>query len=36
MAHGRDATDAAISTCFGPTGIARFEVIAEEAVQADL
>jgi transglutaminase-like putative cysteine protease len=30
MAHGRDATDTALSTCFGPTGLPRFEVIAEE------
>jgi len=32
MAHGRDATDAAISTCFGPTLVARFDVIAEEVI----
>jgi len=32
MAHGRDATDAAISTCFGPNIVARFDVIAEEVV----
>jgi transglutaminase-like putative cysteine protease len=29
MAHGRDATDTAISTAFGPTTISRFDVIAE-------
>ena len=31
MAHGRDATDTAISTAFGPTTINRFDVIAEPA-----
>jgi transglutaminase-like putative cysteine protease len=30
MAHGRDATDTAISTAFGPTTIERFDVIAEQ------
>jgi len=30
MAHGRDATEAAISTTFGLTGLERFDVIAEE------
>jgi transglutaminase-like putative cysteine protease len=30
MAHGRDATDTAISTSFGPTILERFEVICEE------
>ena len=30
MAHGRDATDTAISTCFGPNTLVRFDVIAEE------
>jgi len=29
MAHGRDATDTAISTAFGPTLLTRFDVIAE-------
>jgi transglutaminase-like putative cysteine protease len=31
MAHGRDATDTAISTAFGPTILTRFDVIAETA-----
>jgi hypothetical protein len=31
MAYGRDAADTAISTCFGVTGVRRFDVIAEEA-----
>lgn len=30
MAIGRDATDVALSTSFGPTGLARFEVVTEE------
>ncbi len=30
MAHGRDATDTALSTSFGPTLLSRFKVIAEE------
>ncbi len=30
MAHGRDATDTALSTCFGPTLLRRFEVITDE------
>jgi transglutaminase-like putative cysteine protease len=30
IARGRDATDVAISTTFGPTRLARFEVITEE------
>ena len=30
MAVGRDATDVALSTTFGPTRLARFEVICEE------
>jgi len=30
MAHGRDATDTAISTSFGPTRLDRFDVICEE------
>ena len=30
MAHGRDATDTAISTVFGPNLLTRFDVIAEE------
>jgi transglutaminase-like putative cysteine protease len=31
MAHGRDATDTAISTVFGPTTLTRWTVIAESA-----
>ncbi len=31
MAHGRDATDTAISTAFGPTTLTRWHVIAESA-----
>jgi transglutaminase-like putative cysteine protease len=31
MAVGRDATDVAISTAFGSTGLARFDVITDEA-----
>jgi transglutaminase-like putative cysteine protease len=34
MAHGRDATDTAISNTFGQTGLIRFEVIAEEVPAA--
>jgi transglutaminase-like putative cysteine protease len=34
MARGRDATDVAISTSFGPTGLMRFEVIAQEVFSA--
>jgi len=30
MAHGRDATDTALSTSFGPNTLVRFDVIAEE------
>jgi hypothetical protein len=30
MARGRDATDAAITTSFGPNFLAGFKVIAEE------
>jgi transglutaminase-like putative cysteine protease len=30
MAHGRDATDTAISTAFGPTQLLRFDVTAEQ------
>jgi transglutaminase-like putative cysteine protease len=30
MAAGRDATDVALSTNFGPTTLARFEVVTEE------
>ncbi|HSV13383.1 MAG TPA: transglutaminase family protein [Tepidisphaeraceae bacterium] len=30
MATGRDATDVALTTCFGPTTLNRFEVVTEE------
>ena len=30
MARGRDATDVAISTSFGPTRLARFEIVTIE------
>jgi len=30
MAHGRDATDAAISTSFGPATLVGFTVVTEE------
>ncbi|MGO8656821.1 transglutaminase family protein, partial [Rhizobium ruizarguesonis] len=30
MATGRDATDVAMSTAFGPATLSRFEVITEE------
>ncbi|TCL63203.1 transglutaminase superfamily protein [Rhizobium sp. BK251] len=33
MATGRDATDVALSTAFGPTTLARFEVITKETQQ---
>lgn len=33
VAHGRDAVDAAISTSFRQTGLARFDVIAEEVAE---
>jgi transglutaminase-like putative cysteine protease len=32
MARGRDATDVAISTSFGPTRLARFEVVTDEVL----
>lgn len=31
MARGRDATDVAISTSFGPSQLTRFNLTAEEA-----
>jgi hypothetical protein len=34
MARGRDATDAAITTSFGPNTLAGFEVIGEELAEA--
>jgi hypothetical protein len=30
MATGRDATDVALTTNFGPATLARFEVVTEE------
>ena len=33
MARGRDATDVAIATTFGPTRLARFTVVTEEVAQ---
>ena len=30
MARGRDATDVAISTAFGPARLARFKVVTDE------
>ncbi|MBV8780247.1 MAG: transglutaminase family protein [Phycisphaerae bacterium] len=32
MAHGRDATDVALSTSFGPTKLKKFTVITEEII----
>jgi hypothetical protein len=32
MAHGRDATDVALSTSFGPTRLASFKVHTDEVV----
>jgi hypothetical protein len=34
MARGRDATDVAIVTSFGPCTLTGFKVITEEAVSA--
>jgi hypothetical protein len=34
-ACGRDATDVAISTSFGPAKLTRFRVITEEVVSGD-
>ena len=36
MARGRDATDVAMVTSFGPCTLSRFEVIAEEVAETDL
>jgi hypothetical protein len=33
MATGRDATDVALSTAFGPAKLSRFEVITQEVQQ---
>jgi hypothetical protein len=33
MAHGRDATDVAIVTSFGPCTLAGFKVITEEVAE---
>ena len=35
MATGRDATDVALTTNFGPAALARFEVTTEELSQAE-
>lgn len=35
MAIGRDATDVALSTQFGPSGLSRFEVLTEEVQSSD-
>jgi len=35
MARGRDATDTALTTSFGPTILQRFEVITDEIVDDD-
>jgi hypothetical protein len=34
MARGRDATDVALSTSFGQTRLARFNVVTDEVVAA--
>ena len=34
MARGRDATDVAISTSFGPTTLAKFDIVADEVREA--
>jgi hypothetical protein len=34
MARGRDATDVALATIFGPALIDRFEVVTDEMVPA--
>jgi transglutaminase-like putative cysteine protease len=34
MARGRDATDVAISTSFGPTRLAKFEIFADEVAES--
>ena len=33
MAHGRDATDVALSTSFGPSILEAFEVITAEVLE---
>lgn len=33
MARGRDATDVAISTAFGPAAVVQFEVLTEEVIE---
>ncbi len=35
MARGRDATDAALTTVFGPTRLARFDVHTDEVTSID-
>jgi len=32
MARGRDATDVALSTIFGPAALTKFTVVTEEVV----
>ncbi|MBM7048379.1 transglutaminase family protein, partial [Rhizobium lusitanum] len=34
MATGRDATDVALTTAFGPATLSRFEVVTEEISDA--
>ena len=34
MAIGRDATDVALSTSFGPSNLSRFDVITDEILPA--
>jgi len=36
MAHGRDATDVAIVTNFGPATLSGFEVVTEELAEERL
>jgi hypothetical protein len=36
MGTGRDATDVAMSTAFGPATLSRFQVITEEVPQETL
>ena len=33
MARGRDATDVALSTAFGPNTLAKFEVVTDEILE---
>jgi transglutaminase-like putative cysteine protease len=36
IARGRDATDVAISTSFGPCTLAQFEVVTAEVAEAEV